>query len=168
MKKVLKFAGLALVLMTAGMGSALADVKIGVVDMAKVFQSLPQREKVSAQLKREFEPRANELRKLENDGQALIEKYKRDETIMTKEQKKQSQEKLAKLQMEFNQKRQAFEQDNARRQGEERDKLLKVVRAVIDQIARDEGYDLIQNAGANEYVSSKLDITSQVIAKASK
>lgn len=168
MKKVLKFAGLTLALMTAGMGSAMADTKIGVVDMEQVFQRLPQREQVSTQLKREFEPRVRELQKLEEEGQKLIEKFKKDESFMSKDQKKQSQEKLAKLQMEFNQKRQSFEQDNARRQSEERTKILKGVKEAIDQIARDGGYDLILENNATPYSSSKLDITSQVISKASK
>lgn len=168
MNKVLKTAGLTLAMMTLGMGSAMADTKIGVVDMEQVFQRLPQREKVTAQLKREFEPRVRELQKLEEEGQKLVEKFKKDEAFMSKDQKKQNQEKLAKLQMEFNQKRQAFEQENGRRQGEERAKILKDVKAAIDQVARDGGYDLILENNATPYSSSKLDITSQVISKASK
>ncbi|MDO2946999.1 OmpH family outer membrane protein [Aeromonas simiae] len=168
MKKVVKVAGLTLALMTAGMGSAMADTKIGVVDMEQVFQRLPQREQVSAQLKREFEPRVRELQKLEQEGQKLVEKFQKDEAFMSKDQKKQNQEKLAKLQMEFNQKRQSFEQDNARRQGEERAKILKQVKSAIDQIARDGGYDLILENNATPYSSSKMDITSQVISKVGK
>ena len=168
MNKVLKTAGLTLALMTLGMGSAMADTKIGVVDMEQVFQRLPQREQVTAQLKREFEPRVRELQKLEEEGQKLVEKFRKDESFMSKDQKKQNQEKLAKLQMEFNQKRQAFEQDNARRQGEERSKILKDVKVAIDQIARDGDYDLILENNAAPFSSSKLDITTQVISKASK
>lgn len=168
MKKVLKSAGLTLALMTIGMGSAMADTKIGVVDMEKVFQSLPQREKVSAQLKREFEPRVRELQQLEQQGQQLVEKFKKDESFMSKDQKKQNQDKLAQLQMQFNQKRQAFEQDNARRQGEERAKILRDVKAAIDQIAQSDDFDIILENNATPYFSSKLDITSQVISKASK
>ena len=49
--KALKVAGLSFALMAAGMGSALAETKIAVVDMGEVFQKLPQREAVSKKLK---------------------------------------------------------------------------------------------------------------------
>jgi outer membrane protein len=109
-----------------------------------------------------------ELQKLESDGQALVEKFKKDEAFMSAEQKKQSQEKLAKLQMEFNQKRQAFEQDNGRRQSEERNKILTKVQAAIDAIAKSNGYDLVLERNAAPYAASKLDISGQVISQVSK
>lgn len=87
---------------------------------------------------------------------------------MSNEQKKQNQEKLAKLQMEFNQKRQAFEQDNGRRQAEERNKILTKVQAAIDSIAKSNGYDLVLERNAAPYAASKLDISSQVISQVSK
>ena len=101
MNKALKVAGLSFALMAAGMGSAFAETKIAVVDMGEVFQKLPQREAVTAKLKGEFEPRMRELQKLEQEGQKLVEKFRKDEAFMSAEQKKQNQEKLAKLQMEF-------------------------------------------------------------------
>ena len=168
MNKALKVAGLSFALMAAGMGSAFAETKIAVVDMGEVFQKLPQREAVAKKLKGEFEPRMRELQKLESDGQALVEKFKKDEASMSAEQKKQSQEKLAKLQMEFNQKRQAFEQDNGRRQSEERNKILTKVQAAIDAIAKSNGYDLVLERNAAPYAASKLDISGQVISQVSK
>lgn len=168
MKKALKVAGLSLALMAAGMGSAWADTKIAVVDMSEVFQKLPQRDAVAKKLKSEFEPRMRELQKLESDGQKLVEKFKKDEAFMSNDQKKQNQEKLAKLQMEFNQKRQAFEQDNGRRQAEERNKILTKVQAAIDAIAKSNGYDLVLERNAAPYAASKLDISGQVISQVSK
>jgi outer membrane protein len=132
------------------------------------LEKLPQREAVAKKLKGEFEPRMRELQKLESDGQALVEKFKKDEAFMSNEQKKQNQEKLAKLQMEFNQKRQAFEQDNGRRQSEERNKILTKVQAAIDAIAKSNGYDLVLERNAAPYAASKLDISGQVISQVSK
>ena len=63
-------------------------------------------------------------------------------------------EKLAKLQMEFNQKRQAFEQDNGRRQSEERNKILTKVQAAIDSIAKSNGYDLVLERNAAPYAAT--------------
>ena len=168
MNKALKVAGLSFALMAAGMGSAFAETKIAVVNMGEVFQKLPQREAVAAKLKGEFEPRMRELQKLEQEGQKLVEKFRKDEAFMSAEQKKQNQEKLAKLQMEFNQKRQAFEQDNGRRQSEERNKILTKVQAAIDAIAKSNGYDLVLERNAAPYAASKLDISGQVISQVSK
>ena len=151
-----------------GTWELMAETKIAVVDMGEVFQKLPQREAVSKKLKGEFEPRMRELQKLEQEGQKLVEKFRKDEAFMSAEQKKQSQEKLAKLQMEFNQKRQAFEQDNGRRQSEERNKILTKVQAAIDSIAKSNGYDLVLERNAAPYAASKLDISGQVISQVSK
>ncbi|MGL5949476.1 MAG: OmpH family outer membrane protein [Aeromonas sp.] len=168
MNKALKIAGLTAALMMTGMGSALAETKIAIVDMGAVFQKLPQREAVTAKLKSEFEPRAKEIQKLEAEGKTLIEKFKKDEAFMSAEQKKTTQEKLAKLQMEYNQKRQAFEQDNGRRQAEERNKILTKVEAAINSIAKDQGYDLVLDRQAAPFAASKLDISGQVISAVSK
>ncbi|MGL5031074.1 MAG: OmpH family outer membrane protein [Aeromonas sp.] len=168
MNKVLKVAGLSFALMAAGMGSAFADTKIAVVDMGQVFQKLPQRAAVATKLKGEFEPRMRELQKLEQEGQKLVEKFRKDESFMSAEQKKQSQQKLAKLQMDFNKKRQSFEQDNGRRQAEERNKILTKVKAAIDSIAKSEDYELVLDRNAAPYAASSLDITGQVISQVSK
>ena len=84
------------------------------------------------------------------------------------ELKEQVNERLVELQMEFNQKRQAFEQDNGRRQSEERNKILTKVQAAIDSIAKSNGYDLVLERNAAPYAASKLDISAQVISQVSK
>ena len=66
------------------------------------------------------------------------------------------------MQMEFNQKRQAFEQDNGRRQSEGATKILTKVQAAIDAIAKSNGYDLVLERNAAPYAAVQLMISGQV------
>ena len=74
MNKALKVAGLSFALMAAGMGSALAETKIAVVDMGEVFQKLPQREASprsecdrAARVSAELEIRVRSCREVKKD-----------------------------------------------------------------------------------------------------
>ncbi|MGL4456023.1 MAG: molecular chaperone, partial [Plesiomonas sp.] len=57
MKKWLKAAGVGLALIASSTAVNAAEQKIAVVDVAGVFQQLPQREKVARQLESEFKGR---------------------------------------------------------------------------------------------------------------
>ncbi|MEH6453989.1 MAG: OmpH family outer membrane protein, partial [Psychromonas sp.] len=69
---------------------------------------------------------------------------------------------------EYKLKRKAFEEDNRRRQGEEQQKALKLVKEVIDKVAAKGKYDLILNAEQVVFAKPGIDISDAVIKEMSK
>ncbi len=168
MKQVLRMAGLALALMSAGFAVQAAEPKIAVVDLGKVMQQVLPPQSVEAKMKSEFGSRVREMQKLESEGQALAAKLKKDESFMSADERTKNQRKLAEMQSDFNLKGQALQEDQRRRFAEEQDKALGKIKSAIDGIAKAEGYDLVLNRQAVIYSASQLDISDKVIQKAGK
>jgi outer membrane protein len=166
MNKLLKLAGALALVMTATL--AQAQGKIAVVDTAEVFQKMPQRDQVRNQLQKEFDGRIKEVQKLEADGRSFVEKQQKDMAFMNDQQKAEAQKKLNEMQATYVQKRRTLEEDQARREHEERQKMLARIKTAIDEITKAQGLELVIERGAVIYVSPSLDITDQVISRVSK
>lgn len=157
-------------LYAAGLGMALAVSanvqaadKIAIVNVSSIFQQLPQRATVAKQLETEFKSRATELQKQERDLQSKMQKLQRDGSTMKAADRTKMEKDIMAQRDAFSQKAQAFEQDNRRRQGEERNKLLSRIQDAVRTVAKDKGYDLVIDANAVAYADSSNDITAQVL-----
>ncbi|WP_115717962.1 OmpH family outer membrane protein [Gallaecimonas mangrovi] len=167
MKKSLIGAVLALGL-TAGMAApASAETRIAVIDMGKIFQSLPQRQQVEEKLKKEFSDRIEDVRKLEKQMQDIQEKARRDSSIMTDTQKTDMSRKMEQLQADYKLKRKALDEDMRSAQEDERNKLLATIQDAVNKVAKGK-YDVVLQSGAVAYTSSNVDISDKVIAQVSK
>lgn len=157
-------------LYAAGLGMALAVSanvqaadKIAIVNVSSIFQQLPQRATVAKQLENEFKSRATELQGQERDLQSKMQKLQRDGSTMKASDRTKMEKDIMAQRDAFSQKAQAFEQDNRRRQGEERNKLLSRIQDAVRAVAKDKGYDLVIDANAVAYANSSNDITAQVL-----
>ncbi|MDV2858210.1 MULTISPECIES: OmpH family outer membrane protein [Oceanimonas] len=166
MNRLIQLAGALALVMTATF--AQAQSKIAVVDTAEVFQKMPQRDVVRNQLQNEFASRVKEVQQLEQQGRSFVEKQQKDMAFMNDSQKAEAQKKLNDMQATFVQKARSLEQDRAKREQEERQKMLSRIKGAIDDITKAQGLDLVIERGAVIYVNPSLDITQQVISRVSK
>lgn len=167
MKQMIKVLGVVAVLFTAT-GAQAQATKLAIVDTAKVFQKMPQRDVVANKLKSEFGSRVREVEKMEVDGRSFIEKQQKDMAFMNDQQKTDAQKKLNEMQGAYIDKRSKLEEDQARRGNEERQVMLKRIQGAIEEITRAQGIDLVIERGAVIHVAPSLDITDQVISRVSK
>lgn len=145
-------------------GVAQAQQKIGVVDVARVFQQLPQREAISQTLQAEFEDRMEEMRQIETRMQELQDKSQRDASILSQDQLVKMQREMESLQAEAQLKGKALNEDMRNRQNEERNKLLAQMESVIQKIAQDGGYDIILQSNAVAFINEASDVSDEVVA----
>jgi len=170
LKKLVTAISLSALLVGASMSSAViaAEQKIGVIDMATIFKNLPQREQVAQQLQSEFKERVESIQAIEKKMQALVEKQKRDGALMSNDEKTKMAREMESLQSDYQLKRKALEEDNRRRQGEERNKLLMKVQKAVNAIAKSDKYDIIMQSNAVAYINKEHDISAQVAAQVAK
>lgn len=154
-------------LMMVGTASA-KEMKIGLVDVQEIVAKLPQTTSIQNSLKTEFEGRIAEVQKLEKDIAFNQEKLKRDGATMNDQQKKTLQAEMEKQMRSYEQLARPLDEDYRKRQGEERNKLMGLVKTAIDSIAKKDNYDLILNAQAGVFVKPEYDISEAVIAQVSK
>ena len=166
MKTFLKVITLA-AMVSIPMVNAAEAQKIGVVFPSKVMQESPQRDRIIKKLEAEFKARYEELQVIEKDIKDLEAKIKRDGELLSKDDLTGLQRQIEVKVSEYKLKRKAFEEDNRRRQGEEQQKALIVVRDVINSVAKQGGYDLILNGEQTVFSIPALDISDKVIQEIS-
>jgi len=143
-------------------GQAVAEIKIGTVNVPKVMEMAPQAEQARQRLKREFEPREQKLLRQENDIIALEERLNKDRAIMKESQVLDLQRDINSKKRDYRRDRDEFREDRNIRYNEELSKLQEEVLAVIQKIAKNDRYDLILTDGF-VWASEEVDITNKVL-----
>lgn len=161
MKKWLYIVGLSLAMAT----SAAVQAKVGVVNVGEIFQKMPEREAIAKQLDKEFSGRIAELQKLEKELQTDIQKIQKDGAKMKAADRTKLETTINTKREAFAKKAEAFENDNRRRQGEERNKLLAKIQKAVEAVAKKEQYTVIVDVNAIAYADPATDITSKVMAQ---
>lgn len=147
---------------------AAKETKIGYVDVRSVFAQLPQSAKIQESMKTEFGGKIADVQKLEKDIAFNVEKFKRDGSTMSEDQKKKLQEEIGKQQQQYEQLARPLSEQIRQRETEERNKLQALIQAAINQIAAKDQYDIILTAEAAVYAKPELDISAAVVAQVSK
>lgn len=171
MKLLSKSLAVAAVLGSSFLSSAAyaADTKIGVVNVQAIFQSLPQTQAVEGSIREEFKDDLQEVARLEKDIKYYLEKQQRDEATMSEKEKKDLQDKLLSLRDEYTGKAKPLQENIQRRQGEERNKILGLIKQSIDTYAAKEKFDLVLNVNAVAYAKDQnIDISSKISEQVSK
>lgn len=167
MKTFLKVITLTAAMISISAVQAEEAQKIGVVYPSKIMQESPQRDRIIKKLEAEFKDRYAELQSIEKEIKSLETKIKQDGELLSNNELTTLQRKIEVKVSEYKLNRKAFEEDNRRRQGEEQQQALEVVREVINTVAKKDGYDLILNGEQVVYSDSKLDISDKVIQEIS-
>ncbi|EGU40563.1 chaperone protein skp [Vibrio scophthalmi LMG 19158] len=165
MNKMMKAAGLGLVVMTSSLfaNAAEAAQKIGYINTAQVFQALPQREVVLQKMQEEFKDKADELKAIQAEAKTKIEKLKRDGELLGQDEIEKLRIEIGQLDSKYKIKGQALEQSSKQREAQETQKLFKVIQDAVDKIAAKEGYDMIIDAQAVRFAKPEYNISEKVI-----
>ncbi|PKF62873.1 hypothetical protein CW745_05480 [Psychromonas sp. psych-6C06] len=168
MKNFLKAATLAVAMITVPAVNAADIQKVGVVFPSKIMKESPQRERIIKKLEAEFKARYEALQALETEITKIEKTLKRDAELMANDEVTAMQRKVEVKLSEYKINRKAFEEDNRRRQGEEQQKALIVVRDVINDVAKEQGYDIILNGEQVVFAKPGYDISDLIIEEISK
>ena len=165
LKKLVKVAALGAVMLSGSFfaNAAEAATKADYVNMAQIVQQMPQREAISEKLRAEFKDRIDELRSLESKIKDKVETIKRDGELLGNSGKTKLEREIASLQSDYKLKAQALDEDNRRRQGEERQKLIMQVQQTVEKVANKEGYDMVVDAATLLWAKPEDNLSEQVI-----
>jgi outer membrane protein len=158
---ILSVAGLLAVAMAA-IAPAQADIKIGVVNAARLLQESPQAKAVQDSLRAEFAPKQRELAAQQAALKAKQDKYEKDASTMSADQRGKMEKELRDGNRDYSQKLNDFQEDANTRQNEELSRLQNSIIAEVRSYALSQHYDLILTDSV--YSSDALDITGAVLA----
>ncbi|MBK8184038.1 MAG: OmpH family outer membrane protein [Candidatus Competibacteraceae bacterium] len=142
-----------------------ADVKIGFVSVAKILQNAPQAESASKRLEQEFAPRQKALVEAQKSLRKQEEKLSKDSAVMGDSQRRSLESDIRNQARELKRTGDEFREDFNLRRNEELGKFQKQVLEVINNIAKEDGFDLVVNDGAALYASPQVDVTEKVLKR---
>jgi outer membrane protein len=141
---------------------ASADIKIGVVNVARLASESPQAKAANDALSAEFAPRLKSIQSRQLTLKAQEDKLNKDAATMTEVQRSAAEKDLRDGVRDLQMQQSAFQDDlNARKQ-DEQDKIQRVMLEEVNAFARAQGYDLILADGVL-YANGALDVTNSVL-----
>lgn len=166
MKKAFIFIGAILLLGFSSL--CLAEIKIGVLDVNKVLTSVPQVKKMQTDLKKEFDPRGNEIVKMQNAFVADIDKYRKSNVNKKGDELLKEQQKLIEENRKLQEARVNFQRDLVTTQNRALGPILRQVETVVEKIAKEKKLNLVLTKMSTVYSEAQFEITDQVIAEMGK
>lgn len=147
------------------LGSTLSfatDIKIGFVNTPRILELAPQAKQASDRLEQEFAPRDSEMLTVQKNLSAQEEKLARDGALMSLDERRKLEMEVRTKERDLKRLRDAFSEDLNLRRSEELSHLQQIVGDAIEAIAKQDGYDLIVEAGV-VYASERVDLTDRVL-----
>jgi outer membrane protein len=144
------------------------EVKIGYVDMVKIWAEFKESIEANEVFKKEVEVHKKKLSEMELELAQMREEIQSQSLML-------SEEKLAEIKLDYEQKAKAFQQyyndifgeggEIERRDKELSQPVVEKFNAAIDKIATDEGYSLILDSSQATVVWAKgtIDLTGRVL-----
>lgn len=158
----------ALLLCTFTLPAFSQDLKIGIVDFAKVFESVPQGRSTLESLKKALEPQLDGLKTKQQDIAEAVKVLRRDAPTLDEATRQKKEQALMDRQ-------QAFEKEVASLREVEMEKeqvaakaFDERVTAAVQDLARTDHYDLILNKQVIPFAKDTFDVTDTVVEKMKK
>jgi outer membrane protein len=161
----IKTATLALLVIAASaapFGTALAETKVGVVNITRLLQESPQAQAASQALESEFAGRRRELENQQKDLKAKEDRLQKDGAVMAANERASAEKALRDGQRELARKQNEFMEDLNVRRNEALGQLQRAVLQEVQTYAKTAGFDVV--VADPLYASPSVDITNQVLA----
>lgn len=163
MLKKLAIRSLWLLLLAAG--SAVAELKIAVLDTQRALVASEEAQSLLQQAQQELQAEEQAVKSLGEEIIAIQEKLQTDGEVMSPTEQRRLQKDIENKQIDYQ-----FLVNKLQKQvNDRRQELLQQMVPKIDAVLKDlielEGYDLIMERGNLRYVNTKHDITRKVTEK---
>jgi outer membrane protein len=147
----------------AAAAPAWADLKIGVVNYAKLMQESPQAKAAQDALRAEFAGKQKELQTQQAALKSKEDNLQRDQGTMSVEQRNAIERDVRDGNRELSLKANQFQDDFNARQNEELSKLQKMLVEEVQNYAQGQKFDLVLADGVI-FAAPVLDITPQILS----
>jgi outer membrane protein len=151
----------ALVACAAPAGGALAQSKIGVVQIERIVRDSAPAVRAQKKLEAEFARREAELAKVSDQIKRMQDELEKDGVTMSETVRRNKERDFNDQSREFQRKQREYREDVNQRRNEELAQVIDHANRVIRQIAEAEKYDIIFQEAA--YANPRIDITDRVI-----
>lgn len=145
--------------------SAFGAASLGYVDMQRVLEESALGKKVQEQLRKDFEPRAQELGKSEAEIRQLQEALARESALMSTEQLKKKEADIKQRVESYQKAGGALQQELAKVQQAKGREIMGPAQKAVDAVSKQKKLSMVveRNLAGILYLDQALDITADVI-----
>ena len=141
---------------------AMAEVKIGVIDYARLLEQSPQAKVVQDALRNEFGPRYQQLLKQDQDLKTRADKLQKDAATMSQDQRDKAEKELRDTKRELERKMSEWQDDSNTKRNDEMNKLQRSLVGEVRDYAKAQNFDIVIAEGVI-YATPTVDITPAVL-----
>ncbi len=142
--------------------SALANNRIGVVNMQKLIQDSPQVRALGQKLKQKFSSRRNKVLAMSKELQTLIAQYQKNKAVMSAKELQALKTKITTKETALRTAQVKLQQEMYQAQNQAMTQFVSKLRGVVKTIAKKKNLDMVLPQNTVLYSGNTTDITSDV------
>ena len=143
----------------------LAEIKIGVVNVQGAILASEEAKRLTAQIQEEFREDEQAIIALQTEANTKLQQMQKDADVMSEAERRRVQQELESINNDFVYQRQKLQRQIDERQQELFAGIDQKVSKAIEDLVRDDDFDIIIPRQAAIYVSDVYDVTRKVVEK---
>lgn len=147
----------------SGAATAQTNLKVGVINVARLIEQSPQSESVTKKLQDEFGPRQRDITAMQQQLRTQQETFQRDAPVMGEEERVNLERQIRDGQRELERTQNVYLEDLNLRRNEELGKLQREVLQKAQEYARAQKFDLLLADQSVIFASTAVDVTEAVL-----
>lgn len=168
MKKWIVPTAAALAIALVASAAPAADLKIGYIVTPRLLSESKLGKESSAKLKAKAEAAEKGLEKKMGELKKLQEDIQKRMAVLNDEEKAKLGEEYDRQMRDAKRSKEDAQREFDKARAQIENDMMTKFRTVIEKFAKDNGYDLVLDAGTLLYISQKADVTNEVIQLADK
>lgn len=141
-----------------------ADVSIAYVQATRLLNESPQIKQLKEKVRDEFRAREGKLLEMQGEIEVLQARLEQEGQAMVAEEQRRLRNDISARQLKYKHARDELAQDKQLRYNEEEDRITRIIREVIGQVAQDEKIDMVLQSGVLWH-SPRVDVTDKVLQR---
>lgn len=144
---------------------AAAQVKLGYVDLQRALNEVDEGKAAKALLKKDFEEKQRQLDTKKAEFEKLNADFEKQAALMNDQAKRDKAGDLQRRMVDLQQVYQQLQNDLAQREQEMTGGIYGRMRIIVKEIAEADGFTMVFEERALQYVQPSLDLTNELIRK---
>ena len=167
MKQLLSVLVLGIIFSGAAKAESAPGSKVALIQMQKAISSVKEGKKAQDSLKQDWESKQKKLQAEGKKVQEAMEELRKQSMLMDEKARHEKEEVIQGQMMKLKEMEAKFTQEFQKKDMEVSEPIIKKIRAIVAQIAKDKGYTLVVDGNESLviFAQDQDDITSEVIAR---
>lgn len=167
---LMRMMGIGAIAAALSLGASASEVKLGTVDMQKAIQNVEAGKKAKSTLEKEITSKKKEIDTEQAAVEKMFNEFKKQSLVMNEEARAKKEGEIRERGAKLQEAKYKAQQDLQRREQELTEPIVTKIRALITEVAKQKGYQMVLEKNENTvlYSQEKDDLTSEIITAFNK